>query len=596
MLQQDYIIYFNEKIYDTKTEKPGGQAMTPENLEKLNFLIDFKWNQWEREERQTNPGAYLLTEKEKELIERAFACFVSAFTQYENQIEDKTELAKFASKIAIIDIKSKKINLKKLRGIIERYTTALFWSMYPQFVTVTDKNGVKITTSQVEYKIAFSDIENEEYKTIKLEEKHPFFTAETMQERLRALGFSDLYLYVTKFELDALELLQRMFVLYDAEQTGSETQKPGMMLLKSAPEFDFFMDTSIKALQEAKASRKLSTEGEQITVFDILTKQGIELETENTIDDILAFKNPNSDKLFKQVMREAIRTKQRTITITLNSFMQARGLKDRKEAKRQLVKAANALFDVKIKLKAKKGKQTQGRLYTRVFSSVYVPGQNGAESGSVIIDFDEAFFDTLLKNNQVIYMPEKILKISSKKPDAYFFACKFLQRKRMQNNQRSELDNRLSVITLLDVSTIPSYEELKEKWRFRQLIIDRFENALDYLELPEDKGGVGLFSYYFTKEKGQKLTKAELSLMRDDFEFFKSLYVNVVWYDDIDYTSVKEKHQKHNVKRAAAKAKAEAKKQTAAAAADKKPAKKKSSQDPKPQKQTPKAPSAFENL
>ena len=171
----------------------------------------------------------------------------------------------------------------------------------------------------------------------------------------------------------------------------------------------------------------MTATGQQISITEILTRQGLTLEAEKSIDDIVSFKNPNADKLFKQLMNEAIAKKQSTIQITREEFMRVRKLKDKKEAYKQLKKAANDLYALSVPIKTidENGKKA-GKQRTRIFNSIYIPEHNGAQAGYIIMEFDKRFYDSLIKNSQVIYVPTKILQIPNNKPNSYFFACNLL--------------------------------------------------------------------------------------------------------------------------------------------------------------------------
>ncbi len=540
-------------ITDLHISENGGQEMENDKTPFSIFLDVAK------EERATDPSYYLLTERESELLNKAGICFDKAYRPYAGlggRNLDKEETKEVISD-TVKNYNKKRLPINKLRKLAQKAKTSPYWSISKELIQYKDKNGIVSELFTTNYIIRLST--QEEESIISLEDTHPFFKAGNMRERVKALGLSDLYLYVPIEEFAELKNLCKIFAVIDAEQEITDAK--GMIYLKSAPEFDFFVDTSKTALIKATEKEKRISTGEQITITELLTNQGLTFETESTVDEILAFKDPNTDKLFKQVMYKAIQTKQPAVEITLDEFLQIRGLKNTKDAKKDgkknLIKATEFLCELKIKSITKKGNRKVGNTAPRVFRDRFIP-EDGTRNFFVMLEFDNVFFNNLINNNQVVNYPMKIFKIPNYKKDSYFFACKFLLRKRMQNNHNRELDNRLSVKSLLDVSTITPYEYLSDKGQFKQLIIDRFEKAFDFLEQPEEKGGVHLFSYYFSKARGEKLTRSELNRMYSDYQFFESLYVNVTWFEDIDYSEVHDKHKKHDAKREAAKDKATA--------------------------------------
>lgn len=552
-VKQDYIIESKE---NTSRADPTSGGPNMSNQESFNNWLYSQFLISADEEREKDSSAFLLSAAESKLLNKANLCISNATAPYISISGTKPteEQIKEIAKGTIKAFNENRLNTNRLKKLSQKIKTASYWSISPEYLTATNKNGFVCEAISTNYIISIST--QAENKKITLDEKHPFFVAQNMRERVQSLNISDWFLYISKLDLSILENLYGLFSLLDTEQIKSESN--GLMVLKSSPEYEFFVDSSIQSLNEAKTRKQtiLTENGrEQITITDILTNQGIKIEIENSIDDILAFKDPNTDKLFKQVMSKAISTHQPAVIITLDEYMNIRGLaktKDaKKEARKNLEKAALFLYDLKIKSVAKKGNKKVGNTAPRIFRDRYIP-EPGERNYHIVLEFDTYFFNDLMSNQQVICYPNKIQRIPNNKRNSYFFACKFLERKRQQNNHKRELDNRLSVRTLLNVSTIKKYNDLSDKGQFKQLIIDKFEKALDYLEKPEEEGGLYLFTYYFTKAKGEELTDAELLKMYSDYDFFESLMVNVVWYDDINYSNVHDKHKKYDLKRAAA--------------------------------------------
>ena len=528
---------------------------TSEGLQTDNEAEELKreLKQGNQAEREKCPEAFLLSAAEAKLLFKALDIISNVNIKYADIPEENYTAELQAQMLAdyVKEFGRKRLPLKKLRNICDRVNTSLFWSISLSSVEIGKKGNPRFIVEK--YKVTTSTPEQIPDSIITADTCPAYFAANNQADRARALDMPDLYLFAYKIEVRIMIRLNLFFAQLDAEQAPISKD---LMTLKSAPEFDFFFDLGTNALSEATTKRKMDATGQQISITEILTRNGLTLEAEKSIDDIVSFKNPNADKLFKQLMNEAIAKKQTTIQITREEFMRVRKLKDEKEAYKQLKKGVHDLYALSVPITAydEKGKKT-GTVSTRIFENKFIPTHNGAESGYIMMEFTKKFYDSLIKNSQVIYVPTKILQIPNNKPNSYFFACKFLQRKRMQNNNMPEADNRLSVKTLLEISTLPQYKDLKDKGQFNQLIIDKFQKAFDYLELSEEQGGIGLFSYCFVKEKGKKLTNAELTQMYSDYAFFESLNIEVNWYEDIDYSNVKARHQAHEKKRAGEKRK-----------------------------------------
>ncbi len=501
----------------------------------------------EPEERNKCPEAYLLSVKEAELIARVQIILAEVNAPYIKLEAEGTDITKPEIQNTILvdyftTFKAKRIPIKKLQSIIDKAKNAPFWMVDLSRIEM----GGKKRNAQY-YTVRTSTPDTIPEFDITYDTHRAFFEADNVRDKAKAINIPDLYRYTTYSEIRTIH-----YLAYIIKRWNNPDVDKKELIIKSAPEFDMFFNLGTEAITNAKTTNKVIPIEGQISVTEILANNGVKLEVKESIEEIVTFKNPNADKLLKQVMDKALKSKQPVVQITLDEFMDVRKLKDRKEAYKQLKKASADLRKTTIKLNGtdiKTGKKA-GKRDFEICIDRYVQERNGKQGGYVILTLHPAYYADLIANKQVVKAPIKLLEIPNNKANSYFFACKFVQRKRMRNNNIRELDNRLSVKTLLDVSTLPLYKDLKDKGQFAQRIVTPFVKALDYLEEIE------LLSYVFVKHGGEKLTDKELNDIYDNYAFFEDLCIDVTWFNEPDYKNLNEQRQKRADKQAKAEAKA----------------------------------------
>ena len=160
-------------------------------------------------------------------------------------------------------------------------------------------------------------------------------------------------------------------------------------------------------------------------------------------------------------------------------------------------------------------------------------GGRGYIDGNIIITFDADFAQYLVNRNFITYYPTELLKLDARKPNAYYLGRKLASHYYMSNNRTKGTYNRLQVKKLLDVTELPTYEELKSKGiarKWEERIKTRLEEGLEDLY----KIGV-LESWTYCHEKDKELTDDEKYniLSYDDFE---SLYIRFELKDAVTPT------------------------------------------------------------
>ena len=533
----------------------------------LDSFLHYKFYKLEEEERQTNAGAFLLTEKESALLEKA-AVYISKigdpYIEIFNQ-NKKPETMQLLAAECIEALQAANFNLKKLRKLSEKYTSGLYWSIKPELEKKEDANGILTTAAKPQFKITIST--EEQIKDITLDDKHAFFKAETMQERAAVLGLSDLYLYISSFELNTLGLLHYLFSLYDASQEAAHQ-------IQSAPNiggaFYPIISTNIfNALSSIGANAKRPTlkkkrneQGRQISITEYLTSAGVNISFADfspyAAGGFICVGDPNTDKLLLQAQLITAQTGKKELEISISDFMKFRGYSNnyRKEAIEKARQACERLsragsdVDISDNSASLKGRWN----YTQ---KCFVTQTENHGANKIIIVWTDDIFEHIVKftakGQQIEQLDKNIVSIPDNQSPAYNIARKFSRHTR--SNAGKSNDHKLTVQTLLEACpTLPLYTEsykdiapelktnyIKYPSQAPARIIEPFIDALEYITNKKH-----IFkSYKFKNKSGHTLTDAELSEARKNYKLFISLIVEVAYINEPDYGHLKEQKAKH---------------------------------------------------
>ena len=547
-MYKDYIILNYEKIHgaaDPKHER--GQNMSNKKMTFDDFFNDFQFSQFENKERKTNPGAFLLTEQEHVLIEKASLCIYKIVVPFSNILEEFKGEPEILNKILndIFDgFKEQKINPEKLRSIIDKTKQGLFWSLVPEMEQYKDKNGTVVTTSTLNLKITIS-IE-EQIKNIILDDNHPFFKAETMQARAQALGLDNLYLYLTSFELNTIESLKYIFARYD--EINSKNSKTEII---TTSENDlFYRLVSSKAMKAfniganakaPKVTRKRNEQGQQISIAEYISSAGVDILFTDfspyAAGGFISVGDPNTDKLLQQAQIITALTGKQIIEISIKEFKDFRDLKDSKAAIETAKTACGRLSRASIYMDRF---DSTGALtgYWNYVQKAFVAQTGNKGKNKIIIEWTNDIYKHITENikagQQIEQIDKRIFTIPDKQAPAYNIACKFSWHLRI--NAGAKNDHRLLVQTLINcVPTWPIYtdnfKDIPEKDKSNYIkypsqapdrIIKPFIETLNYLT-NEKK----IFkAYRFIGKNNKILSDAEILEARKDYKLFISLLLS----------------------------------------------------------------------
>lgn len=207
----------------------------------------------------------------------------------------------------------------------------------------------------------------------------------------------------------------------------------------------------------------------------------------------------------------------RGVEITVKEYMEICGLKDYKEANRQLNESIRTLFDVALKWEEERSYIPEGKKkrirenFTWNARILEATGTNAdlvpVKRGRAVVEFTVKIAE-YLSQAYIMPFPDGLLKINGKtNRHSYFIGRKLAEYHNM--NIAKDNANRISVFTLITACPdLPSYEEIMEdaNGSVTQKIIQPFERDLMALK---DKYGI-LKDWHYCNSKGEPLTNEQI--------------------------------------------------------------------------------------
>lgn len=207
-----------------------------------------------------------------------------------------------------------------------------------------------------------------------------------------------------------------------------------------------------------------------------------------------------------------------TVLLSLSDFMQARGLKDRKSAREQMIGDLQTIRSMLLTWEEKQGKKK-----LTLKEVMLADAWEWADTRKTVIafTFGNTFFN-ILKGYPVMPYPMQLQTFNHKKnPNSYYLLRKATEHKNMNIGKANE--NTISVETLLaSAPYIPTYDQvLHGNKNVTDRIIEPFERDLNACS--------STFDWYYCHRQGQPLTDEELK--KFNYETFRKLLVTFVWKD-----------------------------------------------------------------
>lgn len=210
-----------------------------------------------------------------------------------------------------------------------------------------------------------------------------------------------------------------------------------------------------------------------------------------------------------------------TVILSLSEYMKRRGLKDRKEARKQLVADLNVLLKTNITWKEKRREIPAGGMNITDNWVWY-----DKKKTTVCYTFTQSFYNILLGYPVMLY-PAQLQRLNARKnPNSYYLLRKITEHKNMNVGKHNE--NIISVKTLLENTPyIPSFDEVMNKDRaLTRRIVEPFERDMDAL--------AETLKWEYCRSKGEDTSGIVSPPSYDDFI---GLFVKVTWNSYPDQTA-----------------------------------------------------------
>lgn len=212
------------------------------------------------------------------------------------------------------------------------------------------------------------------------------------------------------------------------------------------------------------------------------------------------------------------------VVLSLQDYMERRGLKDRKEARKQIT------ADLEVLLKSSLSWEEKRKGGSIPYAGVNITDSwiwADAKKTAIVYTFGQTFYNVLL-GYPVMPYPAQLQTLNSKRnPNSYYLLRRIAEHKNMNVGKANE--DTIAIKTLLAVAPyIPSIEEVKAGNRnIADRIITPFERDMDALE--------ETLSWSYCHSNGEPLTDAELQGF--SYELFTSLMVKTEWKSYPDQTA-----------------------------------------------------------
>jgi len=287
--------------------------------------------------------------------------------------------------------------------------------------------------------------------------------------------------------------------------------------------------TATNALTKIKPSTKRNTIIDTITGTATITQGNLSI----TIPDFTKLKGfrTSTYQLLDALTVALTETgaKSPAVALSLEEYMKKRGLKDKKEARKQVTDDLETLFNATISFKEKrKNGQEQD------FHDIRIIDSKGIRKGIINVTFGTAFYNILL-GYPIMPYPAQLWELNSKRnPNSFYLLRKIAEHKNMNVGKKNE--DIIAVKTLLAAAPyLPSYEEVMNTDRaISRRIIEPFERDMDALE--------DTLTWTYCHSNNTPLTDEELSSM--SYDTFISLLIKIDWKQYPDQTARLERKAK----------------------------------------------------
>lgn len=285
--------------------------------------------------------------------------------------------------------------------------------------------------------------------------------------------------------------------------------------------------TATNALTKVKPSTKKNTVIDPITGTATITQGSLTITIPDlTIPDfteLTGFKTSTYQLLDAlTVALTETGAKSPVVALSLEEYMAKRGLKNKKEARKQATADLETLFNAKISFKEKRRKGQE-----QDFHDIRIIDSKGIRKGIINVSFGTSFYNILLGYPIMPYPAQLWTLNANRNPNSFYLLRKIAEHKNMNVGKKNE--DTIAVKTLLAVApNLPSYEEVMATGRqLNQRIIEPFERDMDALE--------DTLTWTYCHSNNSPLTDEELASL--SYDTFKSLLIKIDWKQYPDQTA-----------------------------------------------------------
>lgn len=229
---------------------------------------------------------------------------------------------------------------------------------------------------------------------------------------------------------------------------------------------------------------------------------------------------PSTSKLLRVLTIKFTEKGNKLIKIPLKEYMELTGLKDEKEARKNIKADLEALYNISCEASREDRKGKKDYIAFRVIDA------HGIKNGVVFANLTDSIYSHLLTCPIMPYSND-LLKIPNKLPYAFYLGDKITELMKLNIYDKKTKDIKpfftASVKKLLQVcydNGMPTYEEVQATDRaVERRIITPFENSLD--------AGSNIFDWEYCNEKGTPLTDAQLK--DRTFKDFEARYIKITF-------------------------------------------------------------------
>ena len=487
-------------------------------------------------QRAEAPKAFLLTLAEAKRIMRAARVMFPVLCKYIHVDEDKIYTPEVQEQLRseILEaFNSKRINRTSLLKVCNKVRNSNYWSYSLTGITLNTKTGDRET--YFSYTVE-SNIDSLDNLSITPHTYPAFYHDLTIAEQAVILNIPGDVLYIPHEELSKAKTLYNVI----AESKEPIKESADFITVKSSKIIDVLNSVTKMNIDEVKNKRSYNEEGLLTDIFEITAGNGVTISVDAGKFDELALFSPATDKLKTLLENYTLINgyHDNRFYLTLDQYMQALGLKDRKEAAKKFRAGAEIIHAIKVTAETPDN-SFKSRSVAQEMDYISGRGQQGSY---ITGKWSDAYLEHLEHTKQQIQMPRSIFTIPDNRRNEYRFAKSFNQQKRRNIGKPNNIENRLRVSTLLEISTLPKYETLPNKAQASQKIIDPFIKAFDYLE--EHNILTWEFRYSRTDKKDGRLSDEDLNRLFTDYSLFSSLVVEVKWPTEPDYSNLLEHKQR----------------------------------------------------